>query len=650
MAQTGTIVYSSAVLGGHKEISASGFTVSVSKDSGSWPNAQYKIRSATLKYTRRNVGYINVIHKIDGTNAGTAGSYWTGEGGNALSTTKSLYAGKTSMTVGIYGDGGYAGQLLSGSRVYVTVVWELTESASTFTLDQTSVPLDGNSDLAVSITKGVGVSSMSLQFSCGSDTSAVTITGTSYTFSVPQAWQGEVTESTSGSASVVLISYNSAGSEIGRNSKAFTVTVPASVVPVINSATAALVDGIAGQTQYIQRVSKMRADISASAQSGATITSITVAGPDMTDQSPITPAANVIKSCTSNALGTAGQNTYTVTVTDSRGRTATTTIAVTVTPYNFPAIQNLDASRHDGTNISLLGTKLYVTAAYTWTDTGVNGNSLSIDFEYREKGDTVWLLAASGTPTDYPSGSSFLLAGTFPAGHMYELRMTLQDTAQQTVHASTEFLLSISSGDAVMVIQRGATRKAVGVGAVPMGNRQLYLHDDWNLYAHGQEILQLIREFSHPVGSVWMTVGSEDPNTLFGGTWVKIENTFLYAAGSEYAAGTTGGSLTHKHTTAAHTLALKEIPQHYHSYLDFWSTYWNSGGQNRFAVAVNGDGGGLSGSSPNSRTRTTGVIASASNRTERGGTDIGQAHSHGDTGETACLPPFLAVNVWKRTA
>lgn len=50
---------------------------------------------------------------------------------------------------------------------------------------------------------------------------------------------------------------------------------------------------------------------------------------------------------------------------------------------------------------------------------------------------------------------------------------------------------------------------------------------------------------TYPIGSIYMSVNSTDPGTLFGGTWTRIQGRFLLAAGDGYAAGSTGvGSKT----------------------------------------------------------------------------------------------------------
>lgn len=63
----------------------------------------------------------------------------------------------------------------------------------------------------------------------------------------------------------------------------------------------------------------------------------------------------------------------------------------------------------------------------------------------------------------------------------------------------------------------------------------------------------------YPVGSIYMSVNSTSPATLFGGTWTQIKDTFLLSAGDTYTAGDTGGEATH-------TLTSGEMPIHNHTF------------------------------------------------------------------------------------
>lgn len=63
----------------------------------------------------------------------------------------------------------------------------------------------------------------------------------------------------------------------------------------------------------------------------------------------------------------------------------------------------------------------------------------------------------------------------------------------------------------------------------------------------------------YPVGSLYWSSQSVDPATLFGGSWKRIKDKFILAAGDSYAAGNIGGE-------ANHTLTTEEMPRHNHEY------------------------------------------------------------------------------------
>ena len=71
-------------------------------------------------------------------------------------------------------------------------------------------------------------------------------------------------------------------------------------------------------------------------------------------------------------------------------------------------------------------------------------------------------------------------------------------------------------------------------------------------------ILKSIEE-TYPAGTIYMSVNSTNPTTLFGGTWVRMKDRFLLGAGDIYTAGATGGSATtnkvvkHKHNGTTNT-------------------------------------------------------------------------------------------------
>ena len=65
----------------------------------------------------------------------------------------------------------------------------------------------------------------------------------------------------------------------------------------------------------------------------------------------------------------------------------------------------------------------------------------------------------------------------------------------------------------------------------------------------------------YPIGSIYMSADATSPATRFGvGTWERIEDTFLLAAGANHAAGTTGGD-----ESVTLTAAQSGLPTHNHT-------------------------------------------------------------------------------------
>ncbi|MDO4614637.1 MAG: hypothetical protein Q4B15_03315 [Lachnospiraceae bacterium] len=138
---------------------------------------------------------------------------------------------------------------------------------------------------------------------------------------------------------------------------------------------------------------------------------------------------------------------------------------------------------------------------------------------------------------------------------------------------------------------------------------------------------------SYPVGSVYISVLATEPSeALGGGTWERLKDMFLLAAGDIYEAGTTGGEATH-------TLTIDEMPKHYHVSRIRWENRKISAGTAPIAhvggtpVSANDIyGGNMSVDAPLT-TNNSGSIANT-------GGDA--AHNN--------MPPYIVVYVWRRTA
>lgn len=167
--------------------------------------------------------------------------------------------------------------------------------------------------------------------------------------------------------------------------------------------------------------------------------------------------------------------------------------------------------------------------------------------------------------------------------------------------------------------------------------------------------LATLLELIYPVGSIYMSTNNVDPSTFIGGRWTRIEDRFLLASGEAFTAGTEDGNATHTHTTGDHVLSVSELPTHKHSV-----TIINSGNHKHSSLAggikygsnycAAGSRSGVGANSAATNNISTGEAGTHSHTATIGNTGDNQAHNHGDTGVASNMPPFLAVNVWKRTS
>ena len=152
--------------------------------------------------------------------------------------------------------------------------------------------------------------------------------------------------------------------------------------------------------------------------------------------------------------------------------------------------------------------------------------------------------------------------------------------------------------------------------------------------------LNTLSDLIYPVGSIYMSVNSTSPATLFGGTWERITGQFLLAAtdggnsGASQAAGNHGGEATH-------TLVENELPSITGSFdIRHWAG--GTGAIGNLAYNVSGK------FSAATATNTGSTVAAAGSQTPKSAQRITYAFGGGKAHNN--MPPYLAVYVWKRTA
>lgn len=135
----------------------------------------------------------------------------------------------------------------------------------------------------------------------------------------------------------------------------------------------------------------------------------------------------------------------------------------------------------------------------------------------------------------------------------------------------------------------------------------------------------------YPVGSIYMSVNSASPATLFGGEWTQLKDRFLLGAGDTYEAGNTGGSASVSYTpvgtnsggaVGSHTLTTDEIPSHNHT---FTGSAVTSGGQSQGHTHTFTTGNQ---SQDHTHTTTTGNQSAGHTHTGPSHTHTGPSHTH----------------------
>lgn len=149
-----------------------------------------------------------------------------------------------------------------------------------------------------------------------------------------------------------------------------------------------------------------------------------------------------------------------------------------------------------------------------------------------------------------------------------------------------------------------------------------------------QEILNMM----WPVGSIYISIDSTNPNTKFGGTWSQITGGFIYGttatSGSKGGTGNTGtGTSTGKNNgnTGSTTLTIDQMPKHSHNSNARLQWYNDTGYGPMFNQG-----------NPSNVGVDRGIVYTS----EAGG---GKGHTHTLNNHQHTIP-YIECYVWKRTA
>ena len=136
---------------------------------------------------------------------------------------------------------------------------------------------------------------------------------------------------------------------------------------------------------------------------------------------------------------------------------------------------------------------------------------------------------------------------------------------------------------------------------------------------NGNNVLTVVRTAylnvaeAYPVGSIYISANSTSPASLFGGTWERISDKFLYGSANDNDLGNTGGS------------ADAVLVKHRHEVVDFNNSRVGNNTSGTYELNLTG-------------------------YNNVGGANYLITDEKGESGTGKNMPPYIKVAIWKRTA
>lgn len=207
-------------------------------------------------------------------------------------------------------------------------------------------------------------------------------------------------------------------------------------------------------------------------------------------------------------------------------------------------------------------------------------------------------------------------AGLVPSGNVERIGAS---QVADAIKGGAEYSANVNYRTGAQVYKSGVAYRATAASGPATAAVDPATDSD---FSHWEPETRYVMRLAHPVGAVLFLATGTDPNTAYGGTWVRHSEGrfpvgFNSAGGTFNTLGATGGGETHTHAVSR----------------DGWGS--DQDGDNKLAEPT-----------------TEGRIITGS-----GGSDsnvnldmVGQAANDRTTGSGSSLPPYLTVAMWQRTA
>lgn len=612
--------------------------------SGSITTNEKEGRSITLSWSQTSQSVANntttIAWALKGSGSAGGGSWVMSGAFKAVINGKTVYSSDTriqlkkdqviasgSTTITHNADGTKSFSLSCEAGVYtyaVSVRASGTHTLNTIprasSISMASSTMGSASTISISRASSSFTHTLTYAFGNAKGTIVSKTTATSVSWTPPLTLAQQIPSSISGKVTITCTTY-SGSTSVGSKSITVSLKIPDSMKPSLSSVTATRVDGDVPSSWgiYVQGKSKVTLTINgATGIQGSTISSYSISGGGFSSTS---------SSFTTGFLNTTGTITFTAKVTDSRGRVSDAkTISITVIAYSPPVISSYSSQRCNSAGV-LLDDGTYVKGLVSFSYSSCSSkNTITTSVYYKKSTESSWINANKV----FSSGSSFVFGGSISSEYSYDIKYTISDA-----FISVSITDTISTASVLMDYKAGG--KGIAIGKVAEYDNTFEISEKWDFRVRGKKIIDYI----YPIGSIYLSVNSTNPTTLFGGTWVQLKDRFLLGAGNTYGNGATGGEASHK-------LSVNEMPSHAHD-TPFFNNMSNNGEMVSDFEGVFGKG--MTASAAKSLTGKTVIEMwwkEQTNNAEGNEYSYLTASKGGSVAHNN-MPPYLAVYMWKRT-
>lgn len=540
----------------------------------------------------------------------------------------SVASGTTKITHNADGTKSFSLSIEAGVYTYaVSVTASGTHTLDTIPRASTVSATNANMGSAstITITRASSSFTHTLTYSFGSTTGTIVskTTSTSVSWTPALTLANQIPNAVSGTCTITCNTYNGS-TKIGSKTCTLTLTVPTSVKPTMTSVTATRVDGDvpAAWAIYVQNKSKATVKINGAAGAyGSTISSYSISGGGY---------SSTASSFTTGFLTSSGTITFAAKVTDSRGRVSDAkTVSISVIAYSAPSFTSYLSQRATSAGV-VNDDGTYIRGLISYSYASCSGkNTVTCATYYKKSSASSWTNANKS----FSSGTAFTFGGgAISTESSYDVKYTITDA-----FTTVTILDMVSTATVLMDFKAGG--KGIAIGKVSEKDKTLEIADSWELEVHGKKLIDYI----YPIGSIYLSVNSTSPATLFGGSWTQLKDRFLLGAGSTYSSGATGGAATHK-------LSVAEMPSHAHD-TPFFNNMTNNGEMKSDFIGVFGKGVTASQALKDTgQTSTMEMWWINQTNTAEGNEWAYLTSAKGSGSAHNNMPPYLVVYMWKRTA